>query len=1029
MTDEDKPNEQLIAELAQLSRRIRELEESDVKLRSAGFIPRGQADEEQTRLNQILLDAFPCVALLLRPSTREIVASNQAAVRCGAVPGTHCFSTWGARRDPCPWCLAPLAWASGEAQHLEVEASGVIWDAHWIPVAPDLYMHYAFDITERRRVEKAFQSSELMMKSILSASPVGIGLTRGRKIEWVNDAWLRMFGFESDRECVGQSARIVYPSREEYERVGALLYPKLATGEVTEAEADFRRQDGSIFRGLIRMKALDHSDPGDGVIGAISDISERKRAEEALRESEEKYRVVVENAQEAILVAQDGGIRFVNPKTIELLKYPEEELLSTPFTEFIHADDREMVIGRHFRRMQGEIFPSRYSFRILDKHGTIRWVEIDSALISWEGRPAALTFMTDITERLRMEEAIKESEEWYRTLVQESFDGLLVQQGFKIVFANSRLYEMLGYSPGELEGLDTRVLYHADYHKITHERGVARMRGEDTVSQYEVKLVRKDGTSLDGEISAKAVKVRGEPGVQVWVRDISSRKRSELAQKRLATAAEQAAEAIVITDIGGTIEYVNPAFEKITGYTREEILGDKLSLLKSEDYDPVFYQELSQTLFSGKSWRGRLVKRRKDGTQYHEDVTFSPVRDSSGTIVNFVGVKRDISQEVQLQKQLVQAQKMEAIGTLAGGIAHDFNNLLQVTMGYSEMLLSEKSEEDPDYADLQRIHHAACSGAELVRGLLTFSRKVEPRPVPMNLNNRIKNLGKLLGRTLPRMIEIRLELMEDLLRINADPAQIDQIIMNLAVNARDAMTEGGLLTIATSHITLDDEHCRIHPDARPGDHVLLSISDTGQGMDKETLKHIFEPFYTTKELGRGTGLGLAMVYGIVKQHGGHVTCHSEVGTGSTFNVYLPAISQDPDVPTCISGEMPASGTETVLLVDDDDFVRELGGKILKSSGYTVLTAANGEDALDLYVPLKEHIALVILDLIMPTMGGKECLKELLKIAPEAKVLIASGYAGDATTRECVGMGAKGLVGKPFQVGELLKEVRRILDQR
>jgi signal transduction histidine kinase/ActR/RegA family two-component response regulator len=381
-----------------------------------------------------------------------------------------------------------------------------------------------------------------------------------------------------------------------------------------------------------------------------------------------------------------------------------------------------------------------------------------------------------------------------------------------------------------------------------------------------------------------------------------------------------------------------------------------------------------------------------------------------------------------LRSQLVQAQKMEAIGTLAGGIAHDFNNLLQVILGYSELILDEKIEGDPDRADLSKIHQAARSGADLVRNLLTFSRKTEPKPVPMSLNNQIRHVEKLLHRTIPRMIDIQLDLAEDLRRINADRGQIEQIIMNLAVNARDAMGEEGSLKIRTENVTLDEEYCELNVEAKPGDYVLLSVSDTGRGMDRETLQHIFEPFFTTKELGRGTGLGLAMVYGIVKQHGGNITCYSEVGLGTTFKIYLPPIEEQMERDLETSGEMPAFGTETVLIIDDEDLVRELGHRILARSGYKVLTAADGHEGLEVYRREKDSIALVILDLIMPTMGGKDCLQKILQESPQARVLIASGYSADASTNECIEMGAKGFVPKPFRFKELLRQVRKTLDQ-
>jgi two-component system, cell cycle sensor histidine kinase and response regulator CckA len=505
-------------------------------------------------------------------------------------------------------------------------------------------------------------------------------------------------------------------------------------------------------------------------------------------------------------------------------------------------------------------------------------------------------------------------------------------------------------------------------------------------------------------------------------------RRSEEAQKRLAIAVEQAEEAIMITDLEGTIQYVNPAFEKVTGYSRDETLGKNPRILKSGKQDQEFYRNLWSTVTQGKVWRGRFVNRRKDGTFYREEATISPVRDRSRRIVNFVAVKRDVTQELSLQEQLLQAQKMEAIGTLAGGVAHDFNNLLTVVMGFSELLLAEKDQKNPEYADLKKIFHAARNGADLVKQLLTFSRKSEPKPVPMNLNKQIVQVEKMLRRTIPKMVDIQLELSADLPRINADPSQIEQVLMNLAVNSRDAMPQNGKLTLKTEALTLDEEYCRLHAEANPGEYVMLEISDTGRGMDKETAAHIFEPFFTTKEVGKGTGLGLAMVYGIVKQHNGHITVYSEVGLGTTFKVYVPAIEGDVEPELEDSGIMPAFGTETVLLVDDEDLVSDLGARILTKHGYTVLKAANGREALDLFKKERSRISLVILDLIMPEMGGTECLKELLKIDPQVKVLVASGYSADASVKETIQLGAKGFVTKPFRVNELLRDVRRVLDE-
>jgi two-component system, cell cycle sensor histidine kinase and response regulator CckA len=377
--------------------------------------------------------------------------------------------------------------------------------------------------------------------------------------------------------------------------------------------------------------------------------------------------------------------------------------------------------------------------------------------------------------------------------------------------------------------------------------------------------------------------------------------------------------------------------------------------------------------------------------------------------------------------QLVQAQKMEAVGTLAGGIAHDFNNVLQVALGYSELILADEDLPQRYRIDLQKIHESARRGADLVQRLLTFSRKTDIKPQPINLNYRVKDLTKMLERTIPKMIEIQLSLSEDLVTINADPTQLDQILMNLAVNARDAMPEGGKLLLETAKVSIDEEFVRTHLEAKLGPHVLLTVTDTGSGIDKDTLQHIFEPFYTTKGVGAGTGLGLAMVHGIVRHHGGHIKCYSEPGKGTTFKIYFPALISEEEEAQTIERPMPRGGSETILLVDDEEFIRDLGSRILTKAGYKVITASDGKEALEVYQHSSDKISLVILDLIMPKMGGKQCLEGLMGLNPSIKVIMASGYSANGPTKDALSAGARGFVNKPYDIRQVLEVVRRVLE--
>ena len=396
---------------------------------------------------------------------------------------------------------------------------------------------------------------------------------------------------------------------------------------------------------------------------------------------------------------------------------------------------------------------------------------------------------------------------------------------------------------------------------------------------------------------------------------------------------------------------------------------------------------------------------------------------------HILSVTRDVTTLKTTERQLQQARKMEAIGILAGGIAHDFNNILQVINGYTQLLTLEKSETDPDHAKLAEIEKAVEHAAQLVRQLLTFSRKAESKTVALDLNKEIISVRKIFERTLPKMIDIDLHLGRELAPVTADPVQIEQVLLNLGTNAADAMPDGGRLVIETENVTLGDDYLDSHAGARAGEYVLLSFSDTGRGMDRDIVEHIFEPFFTTKAFGKGTGLGLASVYGIVKSYGGYISCYSEVGQGTTFKLYLPAAERQP-VPEekSIEGDLPRGGTETILLVDDEESIRTFASAVLGRFGYRVLTGASGEEALEVLVRTEEEIALVILDLGMPGMGGHKCLQEIRERNPSAKVLIASGYSINGQVKKSLEAGAAGYIGKPYQIHKLLKKVREILDE-
>jgi two-component system, cell cycle sensor histidine kinase and response regulator CckA len=523
----------------------------------------------------------------------------------------------------------------------------------------------------------------------------------------------------------------------------------------------------------------------------------------------------------------------------------------------------------------------------------------------------------------------------------------------------------------------------------------------------------------------EAGRIRGLVGLAV---DITERKRSEEQQARLGRVVEQTTESIVITDTEGNITYVNPAFEVVSGYSRAEAIGSNPRILKSGHQDGAFYRRMWDTLSRGEVWKGRVVNRRKDGSLFQEDATIGPVRDAAGRLVNYVAVKRDVTNEMLLERQLMQAQKMEAVGRLAGGVAHDFNNLLGVIMGYGQITRRKLTDEDPLAPKVDQILRAAERAAGLTRQLLAFSRKQVLQPRIVDLNTLVTDTEKMLRRLIGEDVRLETRLASRLGNIKADPGQIEQVLMNLAVNARDAMPDGGRLEIKTRNAELGSADVLARPPTLPGSYVALAVTDSGSGMDAATQAHLFEPFFTTKELGKGTGLGLSTVYGIVKQSGGYIWCDSKVGAGTTFTIYLPRIEEK----TAPGGRptAPASlkpGHETVLLIEDDPALRNLLCEALEGGGYTVLVAANGTQALGIAAEYAGAIQLVLSDVIIGGISGRQAAEEIKRSRSEVEILFVSGYTDDVIAKHGVLEPDVEFLAKPFTPEDLLRKVREVLD--
>ena len=742
------------------------------------------------------------------------------------------------------------------------------------------------------------------------------------------------------------------------------------------------------------------------------------------------YRQFIESMGEgtATLSAR-GEILSCNAGLARTLEQPLELVLGSAMREHVAPEDRnilEDVIARagqasrrqkiHLRTSTGLRVPMYLSATLLHK---------DAA------EAATCILLTDLEEVISAEETLRESEQRYRELLDLAPVAIAVYSEGRIVFTNPAGVRLLGAeSEAQVVGMSMTDVIRPDNWKQTQSRMNRMIAGEKGLYPVEEVFVTLNGAPIDVEVIAAPLTFKGKPSIQLIVTDITNRTRAEAEHERLIAAIEQATEMVILADAAGIVQYTNPAVETVSGFSRAEAVGQPVSALLKDAREVASHDQLRRILAAGKGWQGSFVNTRKDGKHYTEEGTISPVYDASGRIISYVAVLRDTTAQREMEDRLRQAQKMETVGQLAGGVAHDFNNMLQVISTYAEMSLALADAALPLHKYLLEIQRAAQRSAEMTGQLLAFARKQTVSPKILDLNDSVASARKMIQRMIGEEIDLAWIPGHDLWKIKMDPTQLDQVLANLAVNARDAIGGVGKLTIKTENVALDAVFCAAIPDTSPGDYLLLSVSDNGCGMDKDTLSHLFEPFFTTKAPGKGTGLGLATVYGIVKQNNGFINVQSKKGEGSTFKVYLPrAETGDVEGNAKFEAAAPRKGSETLLVVEDEKGIRELARESLQQLGYTVLVAGTPQEAIRMSEELVGPIHLIITDVVLPQMNGKQLAERLAIARPGLKCLYMSGYTADIIANRGVLDEGVSFIAKPFSLAVLASKVREVLDQR
>jgi len=876
------------------------------------------------------------------------------------------------------------------------------------------------------QLETELQQCTRRMHSIVRAASVGIGVIAGDVFQRVNDAWCVLTGY-SESDLVGQSLSSLFPDPE-IKEVLRNLQPDPATSETRETR--LKHQKGHDLAVRVTCSRVEASEGEDEFVLLLSGREHEESPAESASGSETLLQSLINGIDESILMLDtEGRVLVINEEGARRNQTTPEEMRGKEVFSFMPPE-----VAKTRKSYFKKILRDRKAIRFRDQRPDGRvYNNLAYPIYNITGAIDRVAVIAqDITKRDQAQQDLLETKETLQALIEASplpMIDLDLEGNVRTIW-NRAAERTFGWSREEVLGKPLPIV--PDGHQ--EEFAALRNRVENGELLMGIAITRrcKDGSPIHLNLSTAPLHdPRGKVvAIMSVLADVTQRKQAEEQLRKFKLGIERSGEAIFTTDPNGVIEYVNPAFTEIYGYTREEAIGRTPRLLKSGRHSRGFYNEFWETILSKQVMDGEIVNKTKSGDLLTIQASINPILNEENALLGFLAIQRDVTEQQQLEEQFRQSQKMESIGRLAGGVAHDLNNLLTPILGYSELLVSKLQENDTLLGYAQQIHHAADRSRDLTRQLLAFGRKQALKMQVINAASGITGFEKILRRTIREDIRLTFHYAPETGAVRVDQSQIGQVLLNLAVNAQDAMPEGGLLRFEITNVHVDSGEAKKHREISPGEYVMLTISDTGQGMDPEIRAHIFEPFFTTKRDGQGTGLGLATVYGIVKQHNGHILVDSEPGRGTTFRIYLPRVAEnsaDPEVPA--PHPHASRGNETILVVEDNDMVRNYVYSILIEQGYQVLEAAESGSALDIVRAQNGNIDLLISDVIMPVVNGRELYNRIAADYPGMRVLYISGYTDDVISQHGVLEEGVSFLQKPFSNQQLLEKVREQLDTK